>query len=507
MTNQRTQLKGQAVLNPQLTRHPSQLRWPSTWLAAMSKSAANTNAVKAEFSKAGIPDEVVTKVLKYCKPYLRWDPDTQLRPALQLWVKQLGSQQLSERLEKCPALLRRTPEECNAVYLWLTSVGVDAERVQQKAPKVMARQLNQVQSTVWAIQTVLQLKEEQLPAFFKRHVYSLLGSQERAGQTLQAVAELLAVPVASKEMLEVVMVCDQRMFGRSAAEIRRNISFFCEEFGGGQRAAKAALKLKVFCISPDVMRARAAELKAMLGWTKDELNQRVNADPLILSRKPSTVGSNIRKLQAHNFSSAQVLNMYVSNPTMAGYDWGTTSNMEKLMYLTLILQLSKEELASKPLLLRTSLQCKIGPRSEFIYHFKGISPDTPIVSSGFASWIEKSSDAVFAAKFNNASANPPLIYDEAFKQHWRQRWTFLAVEMGLSIADVAACRALSLTSVPNVLVPRWHFLTLLEAAQGFAGFRAIHHLTALATMSDECFAQKFKMAKVGLVYDKVPTDM
>lgn len=503
MAKPQTQLKGQALRRPQLSRPYPQLCRPFTLLAAMSRPAGNADAVRAEFAKAGIPSEVATKVLKQHKSYLQWDPDAQLQPALKVWVDQLGSQQLSARLDKCPSLLQRMPEECNAVYLWLSDLRVDAERIQQKAPHVMARQLSQVQSTVWAIQQALQLTDKQLPAFFKRHFYSLQILPERAAQTLQTVADLLAVPVASKEMLEVVMVCDQRLFDRGAAEIRQNVVFFCEEFGRGQRAAKAALKQKVFCLSVELMKARAAELKALLGWSQDELNQRVNADPLLLSRKSSTVVNNIRKLQAHNFSYAQALDMYAAKPSMAGYDWGSPSNTEKLMYLRLISQLSIQDLASKASVLRASLEHKLGPRSEFIYLSKGFSPDLPVVSSGFSSWVEQGSDAVFAARFNNLLATPPLIYGEAFKQHWQQRWKFLTVEMGLSVADISACRALLLTSLPSVLAPRWHFLTLVEAARGLTGFRAIHHLTALATMSDECFSHKFNMD--GLVYDTVPS--
>ena len=83
----------------------------------MAGPVANTDAVRAEFCKAGISDEVIAKALKSYKQYLRWDADTKLRPALQLWLKQLGSQQLSERIEKYPLLLLRTPEECNEVYV------------------------------------------------------------------------------------------------------------------------------------------------------------------------------------------------------------------------------------------------------------------------------------------------------------------------------------------------------------------------------------------------------
>ena len=70
--------------------------------------------------------------------------------------------------------------------------------------------------------------------------------------------------------------------------------------------------------------------------------------------------------------------------------------------------------------------------------------------------------------------------------------------MELSVADISACRALLYTSLPNTLAPRWRFLSLLQDAQ--ADFKAADHLTAMATLSDEHFAQAF-MANVALVDD------
>ena len=332
----------------------------------MAKPAANIDALRAEFSKAGIPDEVTAKVLKY-KPYLHWDPDTQLRPALQLWLQHLGSQQLSERLGRHPKLLLRTPEECNDIYLWLASVGIDAERIQQKAPRVMARQLKDVQSTVQAIQQGLLLPDDRLLAFCWRHARSLQNSRDHLARTLQVVAELLATQVASQEVREVIIVCNERLFNRDPAVIHCRISFFCKEFKGGQHVAKKALKQDVFLVSVSTMRAHAVELKAMLGLTADELNTCLNASPQILTRKPATVANNIQKLQSHSFTSLQAVKIYAAHPALTGYDWTSPLNVEKLEYLMLILQLTTAQIASKPVILATSLEQKLGPRGEFIY--------------------------------------------------------------------------------------------------------------------------------------------
>ena len=248
------------------------------------------------------------------------------------------------------------------------------------------------------------------------------------------------------------------------------------------------------------MRARAVELKAMLSWTTDELNQALCVQPRILTHQPSTVATNIQKLQAHNFTSAQALDIYASYPSLAGYDWNSPLNVEKLEYLTLILQLSRAELASRPQLLGASLAQKIGPRSEFVYRFRGSTPDTPLGRLGGSSYITAWPDARFAVRFNILSANPPLTYNEDFKQQWWQRWTFLRHDMGLSVVNIFACRALLFMSLHNTLAPRWRFLTQLEAAQ--ADFRAADNLIALATLSDQLFAEMFNILEEGLKYDK-----
>ncbi|KAL3162621.1 hypothetical protein ABBQ38_008668 [Trebouxia sp. C0009 RCD-2024] len=468
-------------------------------LAAISSPDANTGAATAEFPRAGIPEEVTSEVLKY-QPYLRWDVQSKLRPALALWVKQLGSQQLSARLLKQPKMLVRTPEECNGVYLWLASIGADAERIQQQVPQVMARPLDQVQSTVWAVQHILQLTDNQLPTFLKRHAFGLRYTPERVGQTIHTVAELLEVPVTSQDMHEVIMCCGRHLFQHDPAKVSQRISFFCDEFGGGQPAAKRGVTQRMYQMPPETMRARADELREMLGWTEDELNHRVAACPSILSQKPSTKLKNIQKLQAYGFSSAQTWDVYASFPTVAGYDFDSAGNVEKLTYLRQMLQLSPAEIASKPRLLATSFERTIGPRSEFLYACKGISPDTPLGLSRSLSYLTSLPDAKFASHFNDLSASPQLKYDDVFKQHWQQRWSFLILDMGLSYDDIAACRRLLQISLPNTLAPRWHFLVLLEVSR--TEFKAADHLIALATLSDEHFAQAFSSASMGLVYDQ-----
>ena len=87
--------------------------------ATKSASAGTADAVQAEFAKAGISAVVTQKVLKRYKPYLTWDVDTRLRPALQSWLQELGTEQLSQQLQKVQRLLVCTPKERSEVSSWL----------------------------------------------------------------------------------------------------------------------------------------------------------------------------------------------------------------------------------------------------------------------------------------------------------------------------------------------------------------------------------------------------
>ena len=172
-TIQRCQLKQHAWPNPQLLRrylHPSR---PLTLSAATARPVAHFEAVTAEFSKAGIPDEVIAKLVRIYPTYLRWPIEPKLQPTLQLWLKHLGSQELSRCLDKCPRLLLRTPQESDNVFLWMASIGINAERMQQKVPRVMATKLSEVQSTVQVIQQGLMLMNDQL-LHFSSHMFTVL---------------------------------------------------------------------------------------------------------------------------------------------------------------------------------------------------------------------------------------------------------------------------------------------------------------------------------------------
>ena len=94
-------------------------------------------------------------------------------------------------------------------------------------------------------------------------------------------------------MQEVItmMVCDHQLFTRKPAVLQDRVALFCNEFGVGQQVVKVALKHGIYQVSAQTIGARAAKLKAILGWTAYELNKSLNANPILLKRNPSTVAS------------------------------------------------------------------------------------------------------------------------------------------------------------------------------------------------------------------------
>ena len=113
-------------------------------------SANKVDAVQVEFGKAALSVEATSKVLKQYKPYINWDMESRLRPMIQLWLQELGSEQLPVRLQQQPRLLLHKPSEYDEVYQWLSSLGLDADRIKSRSPRVMVRELEAVQATVKA---------------------------------------------------------------------------------------------------------------------------------------------------------------------------------------------------------------------------------------------------------------------------------------------------------------------------------------------------------------------
>ena len=457
--------------------------------AAKSVSAGHANAVQAEFAKAGILAEVTQKILKQYKPYLNWDIDTKLRPALQLWLQELGIEQLSVQLQKSPSLLVCKPEDCNEVYLWLVSKGVNAVRVQQKAPIVMTRGIRAVQSTFEALQQAAAFSDTQMCSLLHKHPAAMTYGPEHVLSTLQVVSTLVGMPVTSCSFREVVLVAGNRLFFMSPVTLQQRVTFFCQMYATGTHVVRTAITMGVFVTSELVMQSRAAKLQEQLGWDNEQLKQKLSAQPNILNLDPSTIARNVQAMQGAGFSLTQVWAMCTQHPALLGSKWTSDTSVEKLQFLTCLLGLSLDDIAARPHLLTYSVSGFLGPHVWFLYQTGAIQAPNTVMTSGLYAYITYSK-ALFSKKNGALSVFSGMVFDSAFVDHWKQRWEFLRHHMKLSIETISAHQDLLLTSLPDRLAPRWQLLSRLASEQ--AAFKAEEHLTALATLSDQDFAQAFQ---------------
>ncbi len=457
---------------------------------AKPASASNVDAVQAEFAKAGISGEIIEKVLKQYKTYLNWDVETKLRPALQSWLQELGTEQLSQQLQKLPRLLMRNPEECNEMYLWLLSKGVDAERVQQKAPIIMTREIRAVHSTIEALQQAAAFSDQQICRLLHKHFAALAYGPKRVLGTLQVVSTMLGIPMASDSFREFILAANGGLFYMNSATLHQRVTFFCQMYATGTHVTRTAFTSGVFATSEATMQSRAAQLQEQLGWDSEQLKQKLSAQPNILNSEPSTFARNVDEMQGAGFSVTQVWAMCTQQPALLGTRWTSDTSVEKLQFLTQLLGLTLDNIAAKPKLLTYSVSGVLGPRAWFLYQTGAIEAPNTIMTSGLVTCINSRSNISFSKRFSAPSAFPSMVFDSTFIDHWKQRWDFLRQHMKLSVEMIAAHQDLLLSSLPDRLAPRWQLLSRLASEQ--AGFKAEDHLAALAILSDQEFVQAFQ---------------
>ncbi len=463
--------------------------------AAKSISAGHANAVQAEFAKAGISAEVTQKLLKRYKPYLNWDIETKLRPAPQLWLQELGAEQLSQQLHRSRTLLIRKPDECSRVYSWLSSKGVDADRVQRKAPQVMLRELLSVQQGFEALQQAAAFSDKQMCTLLHKHCKALAYGPEHVFGTLQAASTILGMPMKSDGFKEVIISAHERLFLHSPATLHQRVTFFCQMYATGSHVSRTAFVHGVFVTPEPVMKSRATQLREQLGWDSKQLKQNLSAQPGILNKEPSTIARNIQEMQDAGFSPNQVWEACAKHPALLGTKWTSDTSVKKLQFLTCLLGLTLDDIAVRPHLLSSSVNGWLGPRVWFLYQTDAIQAPNTVITSGLFGYLKSSKD-VFSKRFSAPSAFPSMVFDSTFIDHWKQRWDFLRQHMKLSVEVIAAHQDLLLSCLPDKLAPRWQLLSRLASEQ--AGFKAEDHLTALAILSDQEFVQAFQAEGEGV---------
>ena len=172
--------------------------------------------------------------------------------------------------------------------------------------------------------------------------------------------------MASLEVQKTVMSCNQRFFSRAPAQIHQSVSFFCKEFGGGQRVAKAALKGHVDGLSEETMKTHAADLKAAFGWSDLDLTKKLNQCPQILKSQTSTIDQHVKELQMLGFTHHQAQRICATHPRLAQLNWTSQVTHDKLQFVLHVLQMTPAEISARPVILTYSLAKQIGPRLKLL---------------------------------------------------------------------------------------------------------------------------------------------
>ena len=380
--------------------------------ACASSDAAARNAL----AKAGLTDKAIDKVFSGYRPYLRWDVDAKLTPAIQQWLQELGPTELSRRLQRYPRLLLDNPAKAKNVFLWLKSLGIDAAQMQHKEYQVFARELSALQESLSVFQQVAKFTDEQIPWLLRRHSAALEYEPRRILKSLECISRLLGVPVASNKFRNVVLTSDRRLFHRSAETIERRITWFCNTYGISSDVAGRAIKAGMYNQSTEGMQDKAMKLQTMLHWSQPQLSKRLSKFPRLLLSNANCIAINMQGLQAVGFASHQVLDMCTQQPSLLAHNWSSSINFEKVGFYKIVLGLSIDDIAADATALSRSLT-KRGPGLAF---FSNIMLWTRY-KRFLLSAIARCTDPEFSCKYLISVSNGPAEYNDLYVQQWLPR--------------------------------------------------------------------------------------
>ena len=115
--------------------------------------------------------------------------------------------------------------------------------------------------------------DEQIPRLLHRHCAALRFGPQRILESLECIARLLEVPVASDKLRSVVLTSNIGLFNVSAVTLERRIMWFCDTFGVGSGVAERAIKAGLYTSPEEDMQAKAMKLQTMLHWSQAQLSR------------------------------------------------------------------------------------------------------------------------------------------------------------------------------------------------------------------------------------------
>ena len=392
--------------------------------------AVNASNVKAAFAEAGLSQDAVAHVLRRYPPYLRWNVEDRLLPAIQSWQQDLGASFLSE-LERVPTLLHMKPAEELLKNQYLAFIGIKSpERLRKRSPGSFSQSLTSIQSKVAFLQQWGFTRAQTL-SLIEKHPDVLARTSEHTGELLRLIEDMF--DCADRETLcDVMLSCRHiGLCSQPLEALHRNFTYCCACIEVSPRQMKRVWKHGLFVISPAELEARLVSIVAQLSATPDEVKSVVRRMPQIINHLPETVGSHVTQLLGLGCSHGQVKSMCLEQPALLTLSFKSQIQADKWAFLTRIMQHDHDAIAAMPYLLMCSLPNKLGPRWEYLQQLR-LHGGTTFTGSLSSFMI------ISDTKFRAAYTRPQLrVYDEHFQQQWQQRWDFLLVDQQLSIEDIA----------------------------------------------------------------------
>ena len=396
-------------------------------------AAVSASNVKAAFADAGLSQAAVNHVLKRYPPYLRWNVEDKLLPAIQSWQHELGADFLSE-IERVPNLLLMKPAEELLKNQYLASIGItEPERLRKTCPCAFGQSLTLIQSKVaflqeWGFTTAQTL------SLIEKHPDVLQGTSERFGELLRVVEDIF--DCADRQALcDVMLNCKRVGLGTTSSKtLHRSFTYFCTHVEVDHKQMKRAWRYGVFTVPPAELDIRLSFVAAQLSATIDEAKAMMRTMPQISTLLPETVGLHIRQLLDLGFSRAQVKSMCLRQPALLTCSYSSDVHVAKWAFLTRVLRLSHDVIAACPRLLMSSLPNRMGPRWDYLLQLRLHG----LIAFTGAHEVVNSLVFMTDSKFREAYTAPHLhMYDEHFQKEWQQRWDFLLVDQQLIIQDIA----------------------------------------------------------------------
>jgi len=206
----------------------------------------------------------------------------------------------------------------------------------------------------------------------------LLSSSQQTQQRLAFFAQVLGVPEASSELLDILLKTPDssgRLWGASFAA-QQGVHTYLQSLGGTKHSLIRAFRSGLFTIAASSLALRAEHLLLWLNLTKQRLHSIVCGHPTLLSRTPARIDANIVTLTQLGGSSTQAIDMVVSAPELLNANWTTVLRQEKWHYIFVTMHVPRDMIVRHPKILRASVKGILLPRWEFLQRIASLRPVT-----------------------------------------------------------------------------------------------------------------------------------